>query len=284
MFRDVPGFVPFASILMLLALPVGAQADTSSVAYLQQVRTGYAIQIGNGDLLQGQGYDLLMNASVIPGHGFETLAWITPAGEHIDLTLDTEVGLGFYYASPRFATVGEMDQRFGAGEYVHDFVGPAATAESSMTASLGPYPAGLPYLAGTTYSDLQGMDASQPFDFRLGPLTAGDSGVEMAITFFVDDVLTGTTMFATGGSVVPGLDHLTMPANLLQGGRTYEYQFYLGHRIEPPVSGALGGSQGFRYLTTGTFTTAVPEPGSAWLVLGGIGVLTGLGFRRSRAG
>ncbi len=260
------------------------EAVPLSVAFVQQVRTGYAVQTGDGNRLTGQGYDLSMNVALVPGHGFEQLAWHVPGGEQIDLSIDG-VGLGFYYASARFGSLAEMDQRFGAGPYLHDLTGPGNAAQVTLTASVGPYPDAMPYLAGTTYSELQGMDPSRPFDVHLSPIGSGPPGTARSFTFFVDDVLTGTTVFAAGGAVDPAFDLLTVPANLLRTGRSYEFQFYVGNRIEPPTAGTVdGGSQGLVYLTTGNFTTAVPEPASLVSMLGGLAVLIGAARRGRPAG
>ena len=98
----------------------------------------------------------------------------------------------------------------------------------------------------------------------------------------MDDVLTGETRFSSGGLAAPSVTTLTMPANTLQAGRTYQFQFYLGNRVDLTADNAAGASQGFTLLTTGEFTTAVPEPETVGLMFAGLGVL-GAALRRRTA-
>lgn len=261
-----------------LASAVHAQTPPAA-AFVQQVRMGYAVQTGDGDQLTQAGYRLMTNLSVVPGHGFELATWTIPGGEAIVLPLN-DVGFGFHYESELFATRELMDQRFPAGEHVYTLTGPGRLEDVTLDAAVGPYPDAFPFLTGSTFSALQGMEAGNPFDFHISPVAAPVPGREQTITFFVDDVLTGETRFAMGGLVEPDLTTLTMPANTLQAGRLYQFQFYLGNRVDLTADNAAGASQGFTLLTTGEFTTAVPEPATVGLMCAGLAVLGGAVLRR----
>ncbi|MFO1321439.1 MAG: PEP-CTERM sorting domain-containing protein [Burkholderiales bacterium] len=274
----MPRLAPFAvaagsacaSLFALACLSTAAQAQTPpAAAFVQQVRTGYAVQTGDGNQLTPAGYGFMTDLTVVPGHGFEIATWSLPGGETIVLPLN-DVGFGFHYDSERFATRELMDARFAAGAHVYTLSGPGRSEPVTLNATTGPYPDAFPYLTGSTFSALQGMEAGNAFDFHLSPVTAPAPGSEQTIAFFVDDVLTGETRFAAGGIADPSFTVLSMPARTLEGGRRYQFQFYLGNRVDMTADNAGGASQGFTLLTTGEFTTAVPEPETVALLLAGL--------------
>lgn len=268
-----------ACVVTVVGLSPAAHAQTApAAAFVQQVRTGYAVQTGDGNQLTQTGYRFMTNLSVVPGHGFEIASWSIPGGETIVLPLN-DVGFGFHYESELFATRELMDQRFPAGDHVYTLSGPGRLEAVTLNAAVGPYPDAFPYLTGSTFSALQGMEAGNPFDVHITPVAAPTPGREQTIAFFVDDVLTGETRFASGGLAEPTLTTLTMPAHTLQAGRRYEFQFYLGNRVDMAADNSGGASQGFTLLTTGEFTTAVPEPATVGLMFAGLAIV-GVALRR----
>lgn len=269
-----------ACAIAVIGLSSAAQSQTPpAAAFVQQVRTGYAVQTGDGNQLTQTGYRFMTNLSVVPGHGFEIASWSIPGGETIVLPLN-DVGFGFHYESELFATRALMDQRFPAGDHVYTLSGPGRLEPVTLNAAVGPYPDAFPYLTGSTFSALQGMEAGNPFDVHISPVAAPTPGREQTIAFFVDDVLTGETRFADGGIVDPSFTSLTMPAHVLQAGRRYQFQFYLGNRVDLTADNAGGASQGFTLLTTGEFTTAVPEPQTHALMLAGLAIVAATLRRR----
>lgn len=272
-----------ACVVTVLGFSSTVHAQTPpAAAFVQHVRTGHAVQTGDGNQLTLTGYRFMSNLAVVPGHGFETASWSIPGGETIVLPLN-DVGFGFDYHSELFATQEQMDQRFPAGAHVYTLSGLGQSESVTLNAAVGPYPDSFPYLTGSTFSDLQGMEAGNAFDFHISPIGTPAPGTEQTITFFVDDVLTGETRFSSGGLAAPSVTTLTMPANTLQAGRTYQFQFYLGNRVDLTADNAAGASQGFTLLTTGEFTTAVPEPETVGLMLAGLGFLGAVRRRRTAA-
>ena len=144
------------------------------------------------------------------------------------------------------------------------------------------YPLQVPYLNGTGFSHLQGMDSTAPFSFTFDGFGPAAPGAVQALTRLgLYRVSNGQLDYAN--SVTNTATSLNMPANSLQPGTAYMGDLFYSDIL---INGVITGQAQIEYdlHTHFTFTTAAPEPGTA--VLGAVAAVClamGCGARRRHA-
>lgn len=278
---------PHAALLAFaIAIPGAAQAIDAPLGNMfWQSRSGEYLQTGDGPQLTALGYLFTAVATELDPAHFTSATMTLPDGSTMALPADA-IGTSHVFDSPLFANRQALDAAFPGGTYSVTFDGPNGSRTVSVTSPAEAYPAAVPYLTGTDYTDLQGMEAANPFTFHVigSPPAAGTA--DHVIQIFVDERATGVGAFSSGTFSGDGPLGVTMPGGTLRAGVEYQWSLYEGHSVPGvDVSGLENGSHfTYRYHTIGYFTTAVPEPGT-WALLGvGIAGVALSHRRRIRAG
>jgi len=135
------------------------------------------------------------------------------------------------------------------------------------------YPATQPYLAGTTYSNLQGMNSAASFTLQLSPFTKDAATTNAFIFLNIFDAVTGNAVFGAN-FLASTTSSVLLPGNTLQPSTAYVFDLDYSDRVQVASPGADFDAQlGFDLRTEGNFTTAVPEPGIGAFLLFGVAAL-----------
>jgi hypothetical protein len=139
----------------------------------------------------------------------------------------------------------------------------------------------IPFFNGTTFDQLQGMDAASSFQLNIDGYTA-PVGVNNPLTFL--DIIRVSDGAVVYTDVAPNTQtSFVVPANTLEPGLAYTMDLVYSSRIDSLNAGFNGATAevGYDLRTDLNFTTAVPEPHSLTLALLA-GVAT-MAIRRIRA-
>lgn len=247
-----------------------------------QLRSGEYLQTGDGAQLTALGYLFTAVAVELDPADFTSATMRLPDGSLITLPAEA-IGSAHVFNSPLFTSRQAMDEAFPGGTYGVTFDGPNGVRIAGATAPPEAYPAAVPYLTGTDYTDLQGMDPLNAFTFHVVGSPPPEGTADHVIQIFVDERATGIGAFSSGTFSADGPVGVTMPGGTLRAGVEYQWSVYEGYSpLGVDVTGLENGSHfTYRYHTVGYFTTAVPEPGT-WAMFGA--GFAALGLLRRRYG
>lgn len=133
------------------------------------------------------------------------------------------------------------------------------------------YSTGAPFLLGTDYTSLQGMNPADPFTFHPSAFITSPLANQSFMFFNVTDTTLGTVAFSQ--LFLPTTTaSITLPGNTLAYGHAFTYELDYSSRQTP-----TGATLAFEQRTTGAFSSAlrppaVPEPGTALFGLALAGV------------
>ncbi len=191
---------------------------------------------------------------------------------------------GAYSFGQTYATSSELETNFPDNTiYAFGVSGGSLGNDAAAlnTPANGLFASQVPYFNGTTYDQLQGMDASSSFNFTFDGYTA-PGGANNPLTFFdIVRVSDGAVVYSDVGPNTQ--TSFLLPAGTLQAGTAYSVDLIYSSRFDAPNAG-LGGATsevGYDLRTNLNFTTAVPEPSS--LVLALLGTLAFVGSRWAKA-
>jgi hypothetical protein len=191
----------------------------------------------------------------------------------------------YHFQTVTLPNLAAMEAAYPFGTYTFQGVNGPNTDTATLEYTADDYPQSNPYLTGTDYSSLQGMDPSQAFTFHFSPYVTGSIDTAAYIFFSVYDETAGKSVF-NQGFLPATTTSVLLPANTLAPGHQYDYELdYSNRDILPDQGDADFGPQlGFDTRTDGLFTTAAasaPEPGGAAMLA--IAGLAGLLILKRRA-
>ncbi|MDR3698432.1 MAG: PEP-CTERM sorting domain-containing protein [Candidatus Sulfopaludibacter sp.] len=186
----------------------------------------------------------------------------------------------YHYQTGLYSTLAAMNTDFPTGTYTFTANNGDAASYNYTAAD---YTASLPYLTGTNYTDLQGMNSSLPFNFTFSPFVPGSTATDAFIFFTIFDVTLGKSVY-NAGFLPATATSASVPGGTLKPGDLFSYELDYSDR-DILTTGFSGGDfapqLGFDVRTDGTFTAApaaaIPEPSTAALL--GLGLLVAV-FRR----
>jgi hypothetical protein len=263
--------VPVIGGLLILLVPAARASDISFVDTFGNV--AYE-QTGNGNTLTLNGAFFSADLNSTFGGAYTSASFTYPGtGSPQSLTEASPSSTDYHFQTPSFATLADMEAAYPFGTYT--FTGNNGdSAYLSYTAD--DYPQSNPYLTGTDYTSLQGMDSSQGFTFDFSPFTTGSTATDSFIFFTIFDETTGTTVF-NDGFLPATTPSVFLPGGTLTPGDLYDYELDYSNRdilncADGVNCGAVFPPQlGFDARTDGLFTTAsasaVPEPRSYAVLL-----------------
>lgn len=268
----------------LLAAVLAATATTAraDISFVDMFRNNAYIQNGDGNSLTSNGSFLSLRLTSTGPNDYDSVVASYP-GPGSPVNLDPVTPTLFQYQTGSFPDQAAMDAAFPSGTYTFDAMNNANTDSASFEYTSNHFAQTLPYLTGTDYSDLQGMNAAAAFTFHFSPYTP-DPTVNEALFFFTIFDRT-TNAFVYNANFLPSTTtELTVAANTLTAGHSYSYEIIFSDRTLVDSPGAEFNAQiGFDVRTTGAFSAAarsVPEPSA--LALAGLGGLGLIGYGRIR--
>lgn len=212
--------------------------------------------------------------TVTNSYGFTARVFSNSAGEVMNGTVETPLTTVYNtapngafvsgYSNFSFANEAAMDALFPTGDYTFTLTdGPRAGDSDTVTFNDPGWADTVPYLTGTTYSDLQGADVNSAISFNWTTYdTPGTYTTRQTYFYLYDITAGGGTVFAQQGNA-DTFTSKTFAAGSLIAGHTYQFQLLFGalDQSESAVGLAPARPTTAMYVnTTGRFTTAVPEP------------------------
>jgi hypothetical protein len=279
--RQFGGLV-LAGVLLLAA----GRSETAQAAMISQVsmfRNNESLQTGDGNSLSPVGSFLSLELDSTVANAYNSVTATYP-GPGSPQSLPQVSPTQFHFQTGFLANQAAMDAAYPFGTYQFSASNGGPPDTTSFQYAADDYPQSQPFLTGTDYSNLQGMNASNPFTFHFSPFVTGGSAnasfifltifdLDLNAFVFIDNFLPATTT------------SVTLPANTLAPGHHFSYELVFDNRDFVPSPGAqFAAPIGFELRTDGTFTTASAAPEPASLTLLGIGALglLGYGWRKRR--
>jgi hypothetical protein len=282
---------PFGASLLGLTIwaVVGVSDARAGISFVDMFRSEFSTQTGNGNALTTQGFTFVSDLHSTGANDFST-AQLTIPGSATPLAMSQTDPTTFTYGSNFFASQALLDAAFPTGTYQFNASGTSGSSSTSFDFTTNVYPQSQPFLTGTTFSSLQGMNPAAPFTFQFSPFTTGPGASASFLFLTVFDRTTNALVF-NQGFLAPTTTSLVLPANTLLPDHSFTYELIFSNRVTIPKGpNALFDTQfGFDLRTQGNFLTAsaVPEPSSLLLLTqvvvgaGSLGVVR-LRARRSR--
>jgi hypothetical protein len=273
--------MPALAGLLVLSTPAAYAGNIAAVEFFRNI--SYQ-QTGDGNTLSLNGtfFSLDLTSSIPNAY---TSASVTYPGPNSPQTLTQNAPKDYGFQTGLLPDLATMDAAYPMGTYTfHGMNGPT-TDTATLSYLADDYSQSNPFLTGTDYSSLQGMDPTQDFTIHFSPYVTGSNARFSFIFFTVFDETAGKQVFDSG--FLPSTaTSLVLPANTLAHGDLFDYELdYSNRDLLTDTAGANFPPQlGFDTRADGLFTTAAataPEPGGlAMLAIAG---LAGLLMLKRRA-
>lgn len=190
-------------------------------------------------------------------------------------TPDLEIGY-----SDESNSLSALQALYPAGNYVFDVTGSQPEATFTIPYATPAAYSNTPAL--TNFDALQGVNASQDITVDFNPFVPSENATSYEYFFEVTD--NGAVVFSSSGDPASSV---VIPGGTLSAGTTYDFDLDYSDRITtyydaPNAQASIPLTQFYDTHTSGSFSTAVPEP-STWAMMAlGFAALGFAGYRTSR--
>ena len=276
MTRSIRTLLMTVAVLMVLA---AGTARASSISVATMFRNDEFAQTGNGASLTTVGSFLSLELGSGAANDYDAVTVAFAGSPLSPVSLSQTDPSTFRYQTGFDANQAAMDADFPQTNYVFNATNSVTLAHDSATIaySSNVYSQSTPFLTGTDYSDLQGMNAANPFTLHFSPFVTGSADASFMFLTIFD--LTQNAFVYSANFLPSATTTLVLPGNTLAGGHSFLYELDYSNRV------LAGRDQvGFDTRTEGTFTASapvVPEPGTLTLVGLGVAGLVRRGRRRA---
>ena len=278
-------FPPLGRTRLLLACLLFISSGLSAraqISFVDIYRTDLLSQTGNDAAGTAYSFSYIgLDLTSETGNQYSTVQVFYPgAGSPVTLVNDNPSNTADYeFTSGTFASRAAMDVAYPKGTYSFTANGGGPAATTMVSYANDAYSATQPYLTGTNFSALQGMNSAASFTFQLSPFIKDAATTDAFIFFNIFDAVTGDVVFGSN-FLNPNTSSILLPGHTLQPNRAYVFDLDYSDRVSVASPGAdFDAILGFDVRTEGNFTTAVPEPAVSVLALIGA---TALLLRRKR--
>nr|WP_316641297.1 PEP-CTERM sorting domain-containing protein [uncultured Roseateles sp.] len=274
------GLRPLIAAAVLLC---AAPARAGDIAYIDMFRNVGFMQTGNGEVLTDNGSFLSTSINTLGGDSYASASLVFP-GPASPLDLPMQSSTRFGYQTGAYATKADMEAAFPQGHYEYSLQPAGAAVAASFELGDDHYAQSRPFLDGSSYTDLQGLNAAAPVTLHFSAFATNGGASNSFVFFTLYDYTLGQFVFNDGFLPATTATEL-LPAGTLQPGHSFAYELIFSSRQMLPGDGTEQGAQvGFELRTSGLFSTAaVPEPQAAWLLLAGLGLVASVVRRRRQA-
>ena len=271
-----------SALLLASALP----AMAGDIDLITMFRNLSFAQSADGNALSDNGSFLSTTVFTLGGESYTTSSVAFP-GPSSPLSLVPQSSTVYALQSATYANQAGMDAAFPQGSYQYTLQGAGPALQASFVLGSDAYALSQPYLDGSSYSSLQGMDASTAKSLALSPFEINPTASSSYIFFTVYDFT--LAQFVFNDNFLPANQAFeVIPANTLQANHQFSYELIFSSRVTLATPGANQDSEvGYERRATGQFSTAVavvPEPSTLWLGLAGLGFTGFLVRRRVKPG
>ena len=255
----------------------GARAQSSpEISFVTLYHTAAYNQTGNGNTLTSLGSYFNASLTAAQPNDFNTVQMSYP-GAVAPANLLQQSPSYYFFSSGTFPNQTAMDASYPTGIYQFNASGTTGSDSTSTNYLINDYPGSVPYLTGSDFTNLQGMNASTSFNFHFSPFVTGSQATDSFLFFTLFDNTTSTLVYDAGFQPATTTG-LTLAANTLNASHSYSYELIYSNRDSVPSPGAnFKAVLGFDRRTTGQFSTAAttsPEPSTlALLTLGSLGIV-----------
>jgi hypothetical protein len=265
--------------LLLISSGLSARAQ---ISFVDIYRTALLSQTGNDAAGTAYSFSYIgFDLTSETGNQYSTVQAFYPgAGSPATLANDDPSNAAHYeFTSGNFGSQAALDVAYPKGTYSFTANGGGPAATTMVNYANDAYSATQPYLTGTNFSALQGMNSAASFTFQLSPFTKDATTTDAFIFFNIFDVITGDVVFSSN-FLSPNTSSILLPGNTLHPNTAYVFDLDYSDRVSAASPGAdFDAILGFDVRTEGSFTTAVPEPAVSVLALIGASALL---LRRKR--
>jgi hypothetical protein len=267
--NHLPGHIGYrqgASIrTFLLAIAFWGCSDLqawANISFVSLFRNLESIQIGDGDSLVDTGAFFSAGLEGTVADQYSAVSMTYP-GPDSPVVLSQIAPTSYAFQSFFYFIQASMDSNFPTGTYNFDATHASGTDSTSVSYAGDDYPQSSPYVDGTDYSDLQGMNPGQAFVVNFSTFTTGATADQSFIFFTIVDETDSAVAFDQ--AFLPSTStELTIPANTLAPNHDFSYTLIYSNRDLVSSPGAdFDGVLAFDLRTIGTFSTAIPESTTA---------------------
>ncbi len=264
-------FTQFASITctliaVTLAAPAAANITFHEIALWQQ-------HTQTSDSQPGAPSSYLFTARVFANTANEVMNGTVDTPSNTSHALSPSGAFASVFADGSHGSLASLTGAYGPGTYDFNLTdGPHAGETDSVVFGNPGWADSTPYLTGTTYSDLQGMDVTQAFNITWNTWNSTGDATSRQTYFYLFDVTANANVYGNQGNP-NSFTGITINPNTLIAGHTYRYSLNFGALTQSQSQGDFNPSfaTASMYVTTdGFFTTAVPEPVTSLLLAPGL--------------
>ncbi len=217
--------MPVLAGLLVIFTPAAHAGNISFVDIFGNISY---IQTGDGNTLSLNGtfFSADLNAAVANAY---TSASVSYPGPDSPQALPQSSPTDYGFQTGLLPDLATMEAAYPFGNYSFQGMNGPDTDTATLSYSADDYSQSNPFLTGTDYSSLQGMDSTQAFTFHFSPYVTGANATESDIFFTISDVTTGQTVFTTGG-LPSTTTSVVLPANTLAHGDLFDYELDYSNR------------------------------------------------------
>ena len=251
--------IVFPSVLL------STSAAKAQISFVNTGRNSSYTQTGNGNSVVSNIYFYSFDFHSVSAGDFTSVSFTPPGG--VPQNIPFVSGGDYHFQTGAYSTQAQMDAAFPTGTYSATGTGGAfGPKTTTFSYASDRYSASQPYLTGTDYSMLQGVNAKSAITLHFSPYAA-DSNVSDQFRFLNIYDLTKNTNPYSNLFLSANVNSVTIGANVLDSGDSFSYELIDSNRlVVPGTNSAFDVTLGFDRRTSGTFRTAVgavPEPSIA---------------------